>query len=153
MTTATVTGITSQDGACLAGLLLGKVYTVYTVYGAFRRTSSVTFRPIEALEIDKHPNFHRIEYDRTDFGSTNLLREKVWCERGLQSRGAELRGRVFRSANHHWHDHRARRAPSAGGDPQKARTELGWGAKISLEELCRMMVEADLIRNSHAVSF
>lgn len=37
---AVVTGITGQDGAYLAELLLGKGYTVY---GAFRRTSSVNF--------------------------------------------------------------------------------------------------------------
>ncbi len=32
------------------------------------------------------------------------------------------------------------------GDPAKARTELGWEARLSLEELCRMMVEADCQR-------
>jgi len=34
------------------------------------------------------------------------------------------------------------------GDPSKAREKLGWLAKTSLEELCQMMVEADLRRNS-----
>ncbi len=32
------------------------------------------------------------------------------------------------------------------GDPGKARAELGWEARTSLEELCRMMVEADCKR-------
>lgn len=39
------------------------------------------------------------------------------------------------------------------GDPSKARTELGWQAKTSLEDLCRMMVEADLARNERGESF
>ena len=38
--TAIITGITGQDGAYLADLLLEKGYTVY---GTFRRTSSVMF--------------------------------------------------------------------------------------------------------------
>ncbi|MBC7750486.1 MAG: GDP-mannose 4,6-dehydratase, partial [Candidatus Saccharibacteria bacterium] len=40
MKTAIITGITGQDGAYLAELLLGKGYTVY---GTYRRTSSVNF--------------------------------------------------------------------------------------------------------------
>ena len=32
------------------------------------------------------------------------------------------------------------------GDPAKARQKLGWEAKTSLEELIRMMVDADLKR-------
>jgi GDPmannose 4,6-dehydratase len=39
------------------------------------------------------------------------------------------------------------------GNPEKAGRELGWKPKTTLEELCRMMVEADLIRNAHGVSF
>ena len=34
------------------------------------------------------------------------------------------------------------------GNPAKAKDKLGWQSKTSLEELCRMMVEADLRRNS-----
>jgi len=33
------------------------------------------------------------------------------------------------------------------GNPQKAKDELGWEPKCTLEELCAMMVEADLRRN------
>ncbi len=36
---------------------------------------------------------------------------------------------------------------------RRDRTWLGWEPKTTLEELCRMMVEADLIRNAHGVSF
>jgi len=39
------------------------------------------------------------------------------------------------------------------GNPAKAKRELGWEATTTLEELCRMMVETDLIRNAHGVSF
>ena len=39
------------------------------------------------------------------------------------------------------------------GNAEKARKELGWAAKTSLEELCRIMVEEDLNRvaNTHAL--
>ncbi len=63
MKKAIVTGITGQDGAYLAELLLGKGYEVY---GAYRRTASVNFWRIEELGIEKHPHLHLIEYDLTD---------------------------------------------------------------------------------------
>jgi GDPmannose 4,6-dehydratase len=39
------------------------------------------------------------------------------------------------------------------GDPAKAAQDLGWKAQTSLEELCRMMVEADVRRNEEGFSF
>jgi GDPmannose 4,6-dehydratase len=39
------------------------------------------------------------------------------------------------------------------GDPSKAKRELGWESKVSLEDLCFMMVEADLGRNKQGYSF
>jgi len=39
------------------------------------------------------------------------------------------------------------------GDASKARDELGWEAKTTLEELCQMMVDADLRRNQAGASF
>src|SRR5574337_1293778 len=39
------------------------------------------------------------------------------------------------------------------GAAGKAATELGWSTATSLESLCRMMVEADLRRNEHGISF
>lgn len=65
--TALITGITGQDGAYLAQLLLDKGYTVY---GAYRRTSSVNFWRIDELGIQQHPNLHLVEYDLTDLGAT-----------------------------------------------------------------------------------
>lgn len=63
MKKAIVTGITGQDGAYLAELLLVKGYEVY---GTFRRTASVNFWRIEELGIETHPNLHLVEYDLTD---------------------------------------------------------------------------------------
>ena len=70
MKNAIVTGITGQDGAYLAQLLLDKGYVVY---GTYRRTSSVNFWRIEELEIDQHPNLHLVEYDLTDLSSSIRL--------------------------------------------------------------------------------
>lgn len=39
------------------------------------------------------------------------------------------------------------------GNPQKAKRELGWEPKTSLEDLCKMMVEADIRRNRSGFSF
>ncbi|RDD92239.1 GDP-mannose 4,6-dehydratase [Acidovorax sp. BoFeN1] len=68
--TAIITGITGQDGAYLAELLLGKGYKVY---GTYRRTSSVNFWRIEELGVDKHPNLHLVEYDLTDLSASIRL--------------------------------------------------------------------------------
>jgi len=71
MKTAIITGITGQDGAYLAELLLSKDYQVY---GTYRRTSSVNFWRIEELGIENHPNLHLEEHDLTDLsGSIRLL--------------------------------------------------------------------------------
>jgi GDPmannose 4,6-dehydratase len=73
MRKAIITGITGQDGAYLTELLLAKGYTVY---GTYRRTSSVNFWRIEELGIDKHPNLHLVEYDLTDLGASIALVQK-----------------------------------------------------------------------------
>jgi len=69
MKKAIITGITGQDGAYLAQLLLKKGYKVY---GTYRRTASVNFWRIEELGIKEHPNLHLIEYDLTD--ASNSIR-------------------------------------------------------------------------------
>lgn len=74
MRVALVTGITGQDGAYLAQLLLEKGYKVY---GTYRRTSSVNFWRIEELGIQNHPNLHLVEYDLTDLGSNIALIQKA----------------------------------------------------------------------------
>ena len=74
MKTALITGITGQDGAYLAELLLAKGYIVY---GTYRRTSSVNFWRIDELGVQNHPNLHLVEYDLTDLGSSIALVQKV----------------------------------------------------------------------------
>lgn len=71
---AIVTGITGQDGAYLAELLLAKGYTVY---GTYRRTSSVNFWRINELGIAQHPNLKLVEYDLTDLSSSIRLLQKA----------------------------------------------------------------------------
>ena len=73
MKNAIVTGISGQDGAYLAELLLAKGYTVY---GTYRRTSSVNFWRLEELGLLGHPNLHLVEFDLTDLST---------CIRLLQS--------------------------------------------------------------------
>ena len=67
MKKAIITGITGQDGAYLAELLLEKGYDVY---GTYRRISSVNFWRIEELGIENHKNLHLVEYDLTDQASS-----------------------------------------------------------------------------------
>ena len=74
MKTAIVTGITGQDGAYLAELLLRKSYQVY---GTYRRTASVNFWRIDELGIRGHSNLHLVEYDLTDLGSNIRLLQQV----------------------------------------------------------------------------
>ncbi|KGB98924.1 MULTISPECIES: GDP-mannose 4,6-dehydratase [Burkholderia] len=71
---AVVTGITGQDGAYLAELLLSKGYRVY---GTYRRTSSVNFWRIEELGIQRNADLHLVEYDLTDLGSSIALLNKA----------------------------------------------------------------------------
>jgi GDPmannose 4,6-dehydratase len=70
--TAIVTGISGQDGAYLAENLLARGYTVY---GTYRRTSSVNFWRIDELGITNHPQLKLVEYDLTDMGSAIRLIE------------------------------------------------------------------------------
>jgi GDPmannose 4,6-dehydratase len=63
---ALITGITGQDGAYLAQLLLEKGYQVT---GTFRRSSSVNFWRIDELGIRNHPKLTLVEYDLTDLSS------------------------------------------------------------------------------------
>lgn len=67
---ALITGVTGQDGAYLAELLLEKGYTVI---GTYRRTSSVNFWRMEELGIVDHPNLQLVEFDLTDLSSSIRL--------------------------------------------------------------------------------
>ena len=70
---ALITGITGQDGAYLAELLLEKGYKVC---GSFRRISTVNFWRIKELGIYDHPNLSLEELDVTDQGNCiNLVKQ------------------------------------------------------------------------------
>lgn len=73
MKTAIITGITGQDGAYLAQLLLDKGYYVV---GTYRRLSSVNFWRINWLGINNHENLNLVEYDLTDLSASIRLLEK-----------------------------------------------------------------------------
>lgn len=70
--TAVITGITGQDGAYLAQLLLTKGYKVF---GTYRRTSTVNFWRLNELSIQDHPKLQLVEYDLTDMSSALRLIE------------------------------------------------------------------------------
>jgi len=74
MKTALVTGVTGQDGAYLAQLLLDKGYEVY---GAYRRTSSVNFWRLEELGVRDHERLHLVEFDLTDPGLCMSLMQRL----------------------------------------------------------------------------
>ena len=72
--TAFITGITGQDGAYLAELLLSKGYRVF---GAYRRTSSVNFWRLDELGIGSHENLKLVEFDLTDPGVCMSLIQRI----------------------------------------------------------------------------
>jgi len=82
MKKAVITGISGQDGAYLAELLLNKGYKVF---GTYRRSSSGNkgFWRLEYLNILNHPNLKLVEFDLTDLSSAidlikNSLPDEVY---------------------------------------------------------------------------
>jgi len=69
-----ITGITGQDGAYLADLLLKKGSSVW---GCYRRTSSENFWRLGELGILGHPHLRLIECDLTDLGAVISMVERV----------------------------------------------------------------------------
>jgi len=73
MKNAVVTGISGQDGAYLARLLLDKGYRVW---GATRRTSSLNHWRLAEVGVLDHENLELVDYDLTDSGSAIRLLER-----------------------------------------------------------------------------
>jgi len=73
MKNAVVTGISGQDGAYLARLLLDKGYRVW---GATRRTSSVNHWRLEEVGVLGHENLELVDYDLTDPGAAIRLLDR-----------------------------------------------------------------------------
>ena len=114
---ALITGITGQDGAYLADLLLEKGYVVH---GIKRRSSSFNTARIDHLYRDPHDADAKLflHYgDMTD--STNLIRlvQRGAARRDLQSRGAEPCAGELRDAGIHRQRRRPGPAAPARGDP------------------------------------
>ena len=88
MKKAIVTGITGQDGAYLAELLLNKGYEVY---GTYRRTSSVNFWRIEELGIEKHPNLHlKQAQQRLIYLLIQIVQQSLYISQILSHHGDKL---------------------------------------------------------------
>jgi len=75
---ALITGVTGQDGAYLARLLLQKGYSVT---GTYRPTSSLNVWRLESLGIADHPQLELCEHDLTDLpGCLGLLSQRQPAE-------------------------------------------------------------------------
>ena len=117
---ALITGITGQDGAYLAELLLGKGYEVH---GIKRRASLFNTDRIDHLYQDPHATDRRLHPalrrpHRRD--EPDPHRAAGAARRDLQPRGAEPRRGVVRDAGVHGERRRARHAAPARGDPHPA---------------------------------
>ena len=76
----------------------------------------------------------------------------AWQGAGEQEIGVDkLSGKTIVSINPRFY--RPAEVDLLIGDPAKAKKELGWEPTTTLEELCQMMVEADLRRNRLGQSF
>ena len=77
MKTALITGITGQDGAYLAQLLLERGYRVH---GAYRRASTVNLWRLDELGITHHPQLHLQPFELTDLGGAIRLLAQIQPE-------------------------------------------------------------------------
>ena len=76
----------------------------------------------------------------------------AWQGEGVDDQGIDTKsGRLRVRINQRFH--RPAEVDLLIGDASKVKAQLGWSSKTSLESLCRMMVEADLRRNEHGLSF
>jgi GDPmannose 4,6-dehydratase len=78
--------------------------------------------------------------------------ELRWQGKGEEEQGVDVKsGKVLVKVNPKFY--RPAEVDLLIGNPMKAREELGWAPETGLEDLCRMMVEADLRRNELGFSF
>lgn len=75
-----------------------------------------------------------------------------WRGKGEKETGIEKKtGKMLVKVNPHYY--RPCEVDILVGNPKKAKTDLGWEPKTSLEDLCKTMVEADIRRNASGCSF
>jgi GDPmannose 4,6-dehydratase len=78
--------------------------------------------------------------------------EIAWQGQNLAETGVDTKtGRILVQINPRFY--RPAEVDLLIGDARKVKEELGWASQTSLESLCRMMVDADLRRNEHGLSF
>ena len=76
----------------------------------------------------------------------------LWQGSGDQEIGVDQKtGKTIVSINPKFH--RPAEVDLLIGNPEKAMKELGWEPRTTLEELCQMMVKADICRNEAGFSF
>jgi len=110
------------------------------------------------LQTEK-PDTYILATGRTEsvrkFVEMSCLAAKInleWRGKGLDEVGVDVAtGKEIIKINPRFH--RAAEVDLLIGDPTKAKNELGWEPTMTLEELCCVMVEADLIRNKNNVSY
>ena len=79
------------------------------------------------------------------FGAAGIV--IAWLGKGVEETGIDTAtGKTIVKVNPKFY--RPAEVDLLVGDPSKARAKLGWSAKTTLEEMCRLMVEADLRRNA-----
>ena len=77
---------------------------------------------------------------------SHVGREIDWSGTGDQEQGRDRRtGEVLVAVNPAFY--RPAEVDLLIGDAAKAREQLGWSPETGLEDLCKMMVDADLARN------
>lgn len=77
--------------------------------------------------------------------------EVNWRGSGDKEEGVDSNGKVLVRVNPKFY--RPAEVELLIGDPTKAKEKLGWEPKTTLEQLCKLMVEADLRRNKAGFSF
>ena len=105
-----------------------------------------------------HPDTYVLATGRTesvrDFVSLAFAEVDMrlqWRGQGIDEVGVDAKGQVRVRINPRFY--RPAEVELLIGDPAKARIELGWQARTTLEDLCKLMVQADLARVEHDRSF
>jgi GDPmannose 4,6-dehydratase len=159
--TALITGISGQDGAYLARALLARGYRVV---GAFRRTSGISVGRLEELGISDEVelvDMELLEASNLRHVLNKLKPDEIYNLAAQSFVGLSFEQPIYTSdidalgvlrlleATVVAVDPKLYRPAEVDvliGDARKAKVDLGWEAKTSLEGLIQMMVQADYDR-------
>lgn len=134
---ALITGITGQDGSCLAEFLLEKGCEVH---GIKRRASSFNTQRIDHIYEDPHQPSARLKLhygDLTDTSNLNRILADVRPDE-VYNLGAQNHVAVSFEAPENTAD-----VETLLGDPSKAREKPGWVPETTVREMCAEMVAQD----------